>query len=207
LPLEEILKNLPATVLKLRDDQEQLTIDKDFETPFSIKAREDAERLKDDSATAAEISDKVTKQSLPEAKSDPESAAPVETPAVKIEEKIDPKEIVGQATTLPGVQACTITFSDGLTLAGNMPEEIAADGLCAMAPSLLERIDQHMRESKLGQLMTMSLHSAESAISFFAKENICLTVLHGSGELTKETRTELAALAEKLSKIYARPEI
>src|SRR5207302_1388554 len=45
LPLEEVLKNLPATVLKLRDDQEELTHDKDFETPFSIKAKEDAERF------------------------------------------------------------------------------------------------------------------------------------------------------------------
>src|SRR5207302_3836443 len=113
-------------------------------------------------ATAAEISDKATEQSAAEAKIDTEPATPLETPAVKVEEKVDPKQIVTQASALAGVRACTITFSDGLTLAGNLPEELAADGLCAMAPSLLERIDQHMRESKLGQLMTMTLHSAES---------------------------------------------
>jgi predicted regulator of Ras-like GTPase activity (Roadblock/LC7/MglB family) len=206
LPLEEILKNLPATVLKLRGDQEQLTLDKDFETPFSTKAREDAERLHKESATAAKVSDKAPEQPVVEAKIGIEPVSPVETPAVKAAEKVDPKEIVAQASALAGVKACTITFSDGLSLAGNLPDEIAADGLCAMAPSLLERIDQHMRESKLGELVTMTLHSAESAISFFARENICLTVLHANGELTKETRAELAALAGKLSRTYAKSE-
>ncbi|HTD00560.1 MAG TPA: hypothetical protein VK637_00310, partial [Chthoniobacterales bacterium] len=42
LPLEEVLKNLPATILKLRDDQEGFALDTDFETPFSAKAKEDA---------------------------------------------------------------------------------------------------------------------------------------------------------------------
>src|SRR6202795_2157668 len=37
LPLEEVLKNLPATTLKLRDDQENFALHKDFETPFSVK--------------------------------------------------------------------------------------------------------------------------------------------------------------------------
>src|SRR5437764_3265801 len=45
LPLDEVLKNLPATVLKLRDDQENLSLEHDFETPFSIKAKEDAQRF------------------------------------------------------------------------------------------------------------------------------------------------------------------
>src|SRR5207248_10841756 len=45
LPLEEVLKDLPATILKLRDDQEDISKDVDFETPFSVKAKEDAQRF------------------------------------------------------------------------------------------------------------------------------------------------------------------
>src|SRR5205807_8974532 len=111
LPLEEVLKNLPATILKLRDDQEEFALDTDFETPFSIKAKEDAQRLAADKSPADKIADKASEQSIVEAKTDIAPAA---------EKKVDPKEIVTEASGLPGVKACAITFSDGLSLAGEL---------------------------------------------------------------------------------------
>jgi predicted regulator of Ras-like GTPase activity (Roadblock/LC7/MglB family) len=197
LPLEEVLKNLPATILKLRDDQEDFALDADFETPFSIKAKEDAQRLAADKAPAEKTSDKTTGQSVVEAKIDIEPA---------VEKKIDPKEIVAEASGLPGVKACAITFSDGLSLAGELPEEIAAEGLCAMAPPLLERITQHVRETKLGSLTAVTLYTNGSAVSFFARGNICLTALHTEGSLPPGTRTQIAELVEKLSRAYAQTE-
>jgi predicted regulator of Ras-like GTPase activity (Roadblock/LC7/MglB family) len=193
LPLEEVLKNLPATVLKLRDDQEQVSVHQEFETPFLAKAREDAKRF----------------TSKPTQKAEPkkELAAKIETvPETKPEiEKVDPKEIVAQANALNGVKACAITFSDGLSLAGELPAEINADGLCAMAPSILERVSQHVRGTKLDQLVAMTLYASGSAVSFFARGNVCLTALH-ENSLAPETRTRLGELAEKLSKTYAQPE-
>jgi predicted regulator of Ras-like GTPase activity (Roadblock/LC7/MglB family) len=197
LPLEEVLKNLPATVLKLRDDQEGFALDKDFETPFSIKAKEDAQRLAADKAPAEKISGKPTEQPVVEAKIDTASVA---------EKKIDPKVVVAQASALPGVKACAITFSDGLSLAGELPEEIAAEGLCAMAPAILERITQHVRETKLGSLVAVTLYTSGSAVSFFAQGNICLTALHAEGSVPSQTRTRIAELVEKLSRTYAQPE-
>jgi predicted regulator of Ras-like GTPase activity (Roadblock/LC7/MglB family) len=197
LPLEEVLKNLPATILKLRDDQEDFALDTDFETPFSIKAKEDAQRLAVDKAPAEKISDKTTEQSVAEPKIDIEAA---------VENKVDPKEIVAQASGLPGVKACAITFSDGLSLAGELPEEIAAEGLCAMAPGLLERVGQHVRETKLGPLVALTLYTSGSAVSFFAQRNICLTALHAEVSLSLETRTQISELVEKLSRTYAKTE-
>jgi len=174
LPLEEVLKNLPATILKLRDDQEGFALDSDFETPFSVKAKEDARRFATDKAPA--------------------------------EKKVDPKEVVAQVSALPGVKACAITFSDGLSLAGELPEEIAVDGLSAMAPALVERIAQHVRETKIGSLLAVTLYASRSAVSFFAQGNICLTALHAEGSLLPQTRTQIAELVEKLSRIYAQSE-
>ncbi len=171
LPLEEVLKNLPATILKLRDDQEGFALDTDFETPFSIKAKEDAQRF----------------------------------PPVA-EKRIDPKEVVAQASALAGVKACAITFSDGLSLAGELPENIAAQGLCAMAPAILERVAQHVRETKLGSLVAVTIYTSGSALSFFAQGNICMTALHAEGSLPPQTRTQIAELVEKLSRTYAQPE-
>jgi predicted regulator of Ras-like GTPase activity (Roadblock/LC7/MglB family) len=188
LPLEEVLKNLPATILKLRDDQENFALHKDFETPFSVKAKEDAQRL---------AVDKAPEESVVETKIDIEPVA---------EKKVDPKEVVAEASALPGVKACAITFSDGLSLAGELPEEIAAEGLCAMAPALLERIDQHVHETKLGSLTAVTLYTSGSALSFFAHGNICLTALHAEGSLLPKTRTQIAELVEKLSRTYAQTE-
>ncbi len=194
LPLEEVLKNLPATVLKLRDDQEASEIDKDFETPFLIKAQEDARRFapKPEPETPAKV--------------EPKPAAVLAEPASKpAVEKVDPKEIIAQANALAGVKACAITFSDGLSLAGELPEEMDADGLCAMAPSMLGRITQHVNGTKLGELVAMTLYAKNSAVSFFARGSVCLTALHDKA-LEPETRTRLAELMEKLSKTYAQPE-
>lgn len=195
LPLEEVLKNLPATVLKLRDDQETTSIEEDFETPFFLKAQEDARRF----APKEQEAKPVAKPKVESA------AATIEVPAKPAVEKVDPKEIIAQANALAGVKACAITFSDGLSLAGELPEEMHADGLCAMAPSVLERITQHINQAKLGELIAMTLYAKNSAVSFFARGNVCLTAVHEKA-LEAESRMRLAELIEKLSKTYAQPE-
>jgi len=197
LPLEEVLKNLPVTVLKLRDDQEDLAPDSDFETPFSIKAKEDAQLFSIEKAPAGKTSDKPAEQPAVERKIDKEPVA---------EKKVDPKEIVAQASALPGVKACAITFSDGLSLAGELPAEIAADGLCAIAPGILERVAQHIHATKLGSLVAVTLYTSGAAVSFFGQGNVCLTALHAEGSLSPQTRTQIAELVEKLSRTYTQPE-
>src|SRR5439155_8472113 len=165
----------------------------DFETPFSAKAKEDARRFATDKASTGKIPDQATEQPKID-------IAPV------AEKKVDPKEVVAQVSALPGVKACAITFSDGLSLAGELPEEVAAEGLCAMAPALLERIDQHVRETTLGSLTAVTLYTSGSALSFFAHGNICLTALHAEGSLLPKTRTQIAELVKKLSRTYAQME-
>src|SRR6201988_262190 len=97
-------------------------------------------------------------------------------------------------------------FPDGLSLAGNLPPEIGADGLCAMAPALLQRIDSHMSETKLGSLAAVTLRATGSAITFFTAENIYLAALHKDADtLPAETWAELDTLVEKLSRTFAQP--
>jgi len=197
LPLEEVLTNLPATILKLRDDQESLAVDKDFETPFSIKAKEDADRFGTTKAAAVKPPDRPTQQ--------PPFGTKIET-APAAEEKLDPKRVVAEVSALPGVKACAITFSDGLSLAGQLPDEIAAEGLCAVAPSILERVAQHVRATNLGSLLAVALYTTNSAISFFADDNICLAAVQSESSLSVETRARIAELVERLSNTYTQRE-
>lgn len=282
LPLQEVLKNLPGTVLKMRDDQEEVEAGGSFETPFSIKAKEDEKRFnisaapvpkptevpkltevptaqvpvetatsKDKlaettaatktEAPTAKPSDalgkwmeagaaKSAKETEVEEKGHVEVAAAKPAPMSKQEseptkqqdevkseavpsldikgrkEKNEAKEVVARANALPGVSGCCLTFADGLGLAGNLPPEAAADGLCAMAPSLLQRIEKHMLDTKLGSLTAMTLHCAKSPVTFFMQGNICLTVLHSDGNLPAETQNELAKMTKELSRTYSQPE-
>jgi predicted regulator of Ras-like GTPase activity (Roadblock/LC7/MglB family) len=190
LPLQEVMKNVPATALEMRSDQEHIVEGEAFETPFSIQAKEDAKRF-----NAGEGSD---------AQSDSAPLAKISDQSV---EKIDAKQVVARAIELPGVDGCSITFSDGLSLAGNLPAAIGADGLCAVAPTLLQRIDKHMLDTKLGPLNSMTLRGTNSTLTFFMLGNICLSALHSAGELVADTRTQLAQMVDELSRTYSQPEV
>jgi predicted regulator of Ras-like GTPase activity (Roadblock/LC7/MglB family) len=190
LPLQEVMKNVPVTALQVRSDQEQLVTGEAIETPFSRQAEADARRFHAD--TLAPVEPLL------------ETPATIDEPPV---EKVDARQMVARVTALPGVDGCSITFSDGLSLAGNLPAAMGTDGLCAVAPTLLQRIDKHMLDTKLGSLDSMTLHGINAAVTFFMQGNICLSALHANGELTAETRTQLSQMVNELSRTYSQPEI
>jgi len=169
---------------------------------ISIKADEEAKRLHAGAEPVPKAFEKLAEQLEVQKKIAMERK---DVSAVaSAEEKPVAKSVVARACTLPGVAACVIAFADdGLSLAGSLPAELAADGLCAMAPSLLQKIDNHMRDAKLGRFTAMTLHCAKSPLTFFMYGNICLTALHAGGELTSETRAELAKMTQELSRTYS----
>ncbi|HYY13050.1 MAG TPA: hypothetical protein VE758_01305, partial [Chthoniobacterales bacterium] len=85
------------------------------------------------------------------------------------------------------------------------PAELGADGLCAVAASLLQKIDNHLHEPKIGALVGMTLHAAKS-ITFLRRDNIVLAALHSGDDLPNGTREKLVTLVEKLSRTYAESE-
>src|SRR5713226_80982 len=105
LPLQEILKNLPATVLRMRDDQEEIVLKETIETPFSIKADEDAKRFQAGAEPVPKVSEQSPEQSQLEEKIDKQGEDLSAVASAK-EEKLDAKSVVARANALPGVAAC-----------------------------------------------------------------------------------------------------
>ncbi|MDQ6939401.1 MAG: roadblock/LC7 domain-containing protein, partial [Verrucomicrobiota bacterium] len=128
-----------------------------------------------------------------------------EEPIPAAKEEPDAKTIVAEAAKMAGVKACAIMFGDGLSLAGNLPGEFQAEGLCAMAPSFLQRLGDHLTSTKLGGLRSMTLSCAKAAVTFFMHENLCLAALHTKEELTTDVRERLAQIVQQLSKKYSQP--
>jgi predicted regulator of Ras-like GTPase activity (Roadblock/LC7/MglB family) len=223
LPLQEVLKNLPSTSLRMRDDQEEQDAGQNFATPFSAKAEEDAKRFNVPAApvpkpvAAAPVETKsadraaTTEETTRDPATSPEgqsSGRPLRTPlqvALDTDEKLDAKGVVALVNKIPGVKACSILFGDGLSLAGSLPEELETEGLCAMAPSLLQRVENHLVDTKLGQLRGMTLSCLKGAITFYMHENLCLAALHADLDLPGETREKLSRVVHELSRKYSHP--
>jgi len=219
LPLHEVLKSLPTSSLRMRTDQEQQEAGANFATPFSAKAEEDAKRFNlsgpavvERMATLLPIPIPTPVVAVEKPPAAPADATPARTPfdsprnplqvALDTDDKLDAKGVVALVNKFEGVKACALMFGDGLSLAGSLPAEYDTDGLCAMAPSLMQRIENHMVETKLGALRGMTLSCAKGALTFFMHENLCLAALHSGGDLTAEVREKLQRIVHELSRKY-----
>ena len=232
LPLHEVLKNLPSASLRMREDQEVQDAGANFATPFSAKAEEDAKRFKVagpavpqpipapespaakameavkavETVTAVEAVEALEEvPATPPPEKEPFALAPRNPLQVALDtdEKLDAKGVVAHVNKFAGVKACAFMFGDGLSLAGSLPAEYETDGLCAMAPSLMQRIENHMVETKLGALRGMTLTCLKGVITFFMHENLCLAALHSGGDLTTEVREKLSRVVHELSRKYS----
>lgn len=226
LPLQEVLKNLPTASLRMRDDQEEQEAGVNFATPFSAKAEEDAKRFnvagtpvakpvvvvppvaETEPVGPAEETPAATPSVPAPAPAEPVADRPLRSPlqvALDTDEKLDGKAVVALINKIPGVRSCAIIFGDGLSLAGSLPAEFETDGLFAMAPSLMQRLENHIVDTKLGALRGMTLTCLKGAVTFFMHENLCLGALHSGGDLTTEVREKLTRVVHELSRKYSHP--
>ena len=254
LSLPAVLANLPGDSLRMREDQEVTTQDETFETPFSAKAKEDAERFAQGRKTALPSAAASSKPEVPKAETPKielpkaaeaeipkvkapdlqipkvaaprieaakvELSAPVDAfrvamgPAASLETarpadgapKFDAKAAIALACALPGVASCSVIFADGLIIAGNIPDEMHMEGLSAVAPTMLQKLQKHMCETQLGPLSSMTVHGQKSPVTFFGAGDLCLTAVHNGVELSAESRRELGRITQELSRTYPKVE-
>ncbi|MDQ2866900.1 MAG: hypothetical protein M3R59_00575 [Verrucomicrobiota bacterium] len=218
LSLPDVLSHLPGDALRMRDDQEVLKQDEAFETPFSAKAAEDAARFSappDAEAKPAEVKP----EPVPPASVEKPEAPVEKAPAVAAKELVvaapknetaapifEAKDAIAKACALPGVASCSLIFADGLGIAGNIPQEMRVEGVSAVAPTLLKKLEKHMLDTQLGSLTCITIHGEKSPVSLFLRGNVCLTAVHNGAELNAASRQELAQMTEELSHTYTQPE-
>src|SRR5262249_51340123 len=81
----------------------------------------------------------------------PTTAAPAPAPKPPEEApKFDAKAAIAQACALAGVSSCSVIFTDGLIIAGNIPDDMHMEGLSAVAPTMLKKLEKHMCGTQLG---------------------------------------------------------
>jgi predicted regulator of Ras-like GTPase activity (Roadblock/LC7/MglB family) len=132
-------------------------------------------------------------------------AATAPAPAAKPPEeapKFDAKAAIAQACALAGVSSCSVIFTDGLIIAGNIPDDMHMEGLSAVAPTMLKKLEKHMCGTQLGPLTCVTVHGEKSPVTFFSAGNLCLTAVHNGCELSAESRRELSRITQELSRTY-----
>jgi predicted regulator of Ras-like GTPase activity (Roadblock/LC7/MglB family) len=137
------------------------------------------------------------------------STRSTQTPVVKPAEegpKFDAKAAIAKACALSGVSYCTVNFADGLIIAGNIPAEMHVEGLSAVAPTMLNKLQKHMCETQLGPLTCMTVYGEKSPVTFFSAGNLCLTAVHNGADLSAESRRELGRITQELSRTYPQTE-
>jgi predicted regulator of Ras-like GTPase activity (Roadblock/LC7/MglB family) len=190
LDLQAVLQNLPGDSLQIRSDQEAADVGSFFETPFSRKAAEDASRLAPP-PVRPDVNAAIAPASTPPATKRTELQIEFDT-----DEVLDARAVVARASTFPGVKACAVVFSDGLSLAGNLPAQYEADALCAMGPAIMKKIGEQMAGARLGTLNSVTVFCAGAAVTFFTHGNICLAALHAAEEpFASEVRLRLDRVA------------
>src|SRR5213082_3356255 len=139
--------------------------------------------------------------SIPTASGETSVAKPVEAPP-----KFDAKAAIAQACALTGVASCSVIFADGLIIAGNIPDEMHMEGLSAVAPTMLKKLQKHMCETQLGPLSCITVHGEKSPVTFFSAGDLCLTAVHNGFELSPASRRELSRITQELSRTYPQVE-
>ncbi|OAI42141.1 hypothetical protein AYO41_04750 [Verrucomicrobia bacterium SCGC AG-212-E04] len=119
------------------------------------------------------------------------------------DETLDAKKVVRLVSKLPGITACTIMFSDGLTLAGNFPKE-DGEGFSAMSPQFYRRAVAFTTELNLGVMQTYSIYTDRVVLSFFMQDDICLSVMQTGRGFLPGVREKLMSVTQELSRMYAR---
>jgi predicted regulator of Ras-like GTPase activity (Roadblock/LC7/MglB family) len=204
LPLLPILKNLPP--MQLTGDPSCVPPDVRLELPFALIEPQLASGRVSVTAKVFEVSMPVSFRGLFQAgPGEVDVSLPLQEVLKNTDEKLDAKGVVALINKIPGVKACAVLFGDGLALAGGLPAELETDGLCAMAPSLLQRVENHLVDTKLGPLRGMTLSCVKGAITFYMHENLCLAAQHADVDLPSETRDRLSRIVHELSRKYSHP--
>lgn len=211
LPLKDVLKNLPGASLRVRTDQVEQEVGENIETPFSARAEEDSKRFQTPLAPIPKVAAPArtpARQAAPLPTAKAATAAvpkPAAAPVKRTGETLDAKVAVARVADIKGVRGCAIMFGDGLALAGNLPAKYAADGLCAMAPAFFRKIENHLTETTLGLLETMTLTCENDSLTFLVHDNLCLVAVHDKPGLPSEIRDRLARVLLELSRKYSHP--
>ena len=112
--------------------------------------------------------------------------------------QMQPKDVVAQAITLPGVAGVVVALADGLRVASDVPAEFNPDTVAAFLPQIYERVNQSTRELRMGALNNVSFTVGNVPWKIFRVNSIYFAAFGRAGETFP--KSQLAMLAVGLDR-------
>ncbi|MFQ3578480.1 MAG: roadblock/LC7 domain-containing protein, partial [Verrucomicrobiia bacterium] len=113
------------------------------------------------------------------------------------------KAIVKHISRLPGISSCLLMFTDGLPIAGNLPEGFDNEAFSALVPRFFAKVDQATSDLRLGSVESLTLHTSLAPVSFFVSGGVGMALIHNRSRFLPGVREKLVAIIRAVSRIYS----
>jgi hypothetical protein len=114
------------------------------------------------------------------------------------EDALDLPRISELSATLPGVSGCLILAGESLAQGGERPAGLNAKTLRDLSDRLTAAAESV--SDKLQADRTFTLYGGNRALSLFARQQLCLCVVHGNRGFLPGVRERLTAVADTLAR-------
>jgi predicted regulator of Ras-like GTPase activity (Roadblock/LC7/MglB family) len=197
IPLREVLARLPADITETRKDQELDRPEVPVITPFTEHVQEDLQRFKEPSGEAKP--DTHEQQSAIESPTSGTDAAAARLQAIFMtDEPLDLARTIDKIAELPGLQACVLTSTDGLMLAGNIGDPDQEKVISSVFPEVFQQTCSRLEKLSSGPLEGLTLYCGSKQFSSFVRDNLCLTVVHGDRPFKPGVREKIQIVLQEI---------
>ena len=113
------------------------------------------------------------------------------------DENLSTGRVVELCGGLPGIQSCVLTSEDQVVASHNIPDGLDIVSLSSNAAAMLRAMHDASSSMGIGEIPTVTLHTAKGPLSIFQKEHLAMLVFHGERGFVPGVREKMtAALAE-----------
>jgi hypothetical protein len=227
IPLKEILRGLPNDALALRSDQEVEELPELIDTPFSVTAREEADRFRlgtrvepgpieepKAEETQLELPSTLIEESKPSSSSPEAVAVPPTKPDFSTlqsvfltEEELDLPGVAQKIASLPGLQCSLLSTAAGHKLAGELGDSQLEQKAITVFPALFAELKTRLDTPEGSSLETLTLCWRQEQVSVFSDGRFCLTVRHGHRPFKPGVREKLVLIFSRLADALSSSEI
>jgi hypothetical protein len=218
VPLQEVLANLPANTLQMREDQELESVREPIATPLTVLAQLDAERslhhplaeeprqTSIEASPAGEVEVSALEETAPAVAATETLSALPEANRQRLQtllmtdEELDIDKVVQKVSELPGIRAALLTDRKGSRIAGTWSGKESA--FAALLPGLIKSVEEEAAGAELGALERLTLHFDQQHLTIVGKAPIFLTVFHGQRPFKPGVTERLTAVVHEISAGY-----
>lgn len=116
------------------------------------------------------------------------------------DENLNTGRVVELCGGLPGIQSCVLTSENQVVASHNIPDGLDIVSLSSNAAAMLRAMHDASAGMGIGEIPTVTLHTARGPLSIFQKEHLAMLVFHGDRGFVPGVREKMTAALTELTR-------